>query len=138
MQPLVSILIPCYNAEKWVSDMLRSALGQTWSKIEVILVDDGSKDRSLEIARSFQRKNLKIIGQENQGASAARNCAYSEAQGDFIQYMDADDLLSPDKIESQMRLLQECPKSTLAVSATRHFFDGRSPDSGILHDGWPL
>ncbi len=96
MKPLVSILIPCYNAEAWLAQTLESALAQTWSPTEIIVVDDGSKDRSLEIAKAFEPRGVKVISQHNQGASAARNRAFQESQGDFIQYLDADDLLAPD------------------------------------------
>jgi glycosyltransferase involved in cell wall biosynthesis len=137
MEPLVSILIPCYNAEKWLAETLRSATNQTWPNIEVILVDDGSSDRSYEIAKSSCAKNLKVIRQENQGASAARNRAYAEAQGEFIQCLDADDLLSQDKIEAQVRLLQANPPNMMAVSATIHFYDGDQPGNGKIHEGWP-
>lgn len=105
MKPLVSILIPCYNAAPWLAETLESVLAQTWLHKEIIVVDDGSKDRSLEIAKTFESRGVKVISQQNRGASAARNRAFQEAQGDFIQYMDADDLLAPDKIERQVQLL---------------------------------
>jgi glycosyltransferase involved in cell wall biosynthesis len=105
MPPLVSILIPCYNAEKWVASALESAIAQTWSNTEIIVINDGSTDSSLQVARTFESQTVKIITQLNQGASAARNRAFLECQGDFIQYLDADDLLSPDKIERQIKLL---------------------------------
>jgi glycosyltransferase involved in cell wall biosynthesis len=104
-QPLVSILIPCYNSEKWLSETIESVLAQTWQNTEVIVVDDGSTDGSLEIAKTFESKNIKVISQENRGASAARNRALIECQGNFIQYLDADDLLAPDKIELQVKLI---------------------------------
>jgi glycosyltransferase involved in cell wall biosynthesis len=137
MHPLVSILIPCYNAEKWLAETLRSAAGQTWKNIEVILVDDGSRDGSFELAKNFQAKNVKVIRQENQGASAARNRAYAEAQGEFIQHLDGDDLLSPDKIEEQVRLLLINPPNMMAVSGTINFFDGEIPNHGSVKSGWP-
>ncbi|MEC4984688.1 MAG: glycosyltransferase family A protein [Oscillatoria sp. PMC 1068.18] len=104
MKPLVSILIPCYNAEAFLAETLESALSQTWENKEIIVVDDGSRDRSLTIAKQFESRGVKVISQENRGASAARNRAYQESQGDFIQYLDADDLLAPDKIERQMQI----------------------------------
>ena len=104
MQPLISILIPIYNAEQWIVETLKSALAQTWQHKEIIAVDDGSTDNTLAVAQSFEARGVKIISQDNQGASAARNRALQEAQGDFIQYLDADDLLAPDKIERQMQL----------------------------------
>jgi glycosyltransferase involved in cell wall biosynthesis len=102
MSPLVSILIPCYNAEQWLAETLRSALAQTWSNKEIIVIDDGSCDRSFAIAQTFVSSGIKVIQQPNRGASAARNRALAEAQGEFIQYLDADDLLAPDKIERQV------------------------------------
>jgi len=106
MKPLVSILIPCYNAAPWVGDTLKSALAQTWSNVEIILVDDGSLDASLTIARQYASERVQVVAQPNQGASAARNHALKLAQGDFIQYLDADDLLAPDKIARQLERLQ--------------------------------
>lgn len=105
MKPLVSILIPCYNAQAWLAETIESALAQTWSNKEIIIVDDGSKDRSLAIAKEFEPRGVKVIAQQNIGASAARNRAFQAAQGDFIQYLDADDLLAPDKIKRQVQLL---------------------------------
>jgi len=103
----VSILIPCYNAEKWIAETIKSALDQTWKDKEVIIIDDGSTDHSLLISKQFESANVKVISQENQGASVARNRALIEAQGDLIQYLDADDLLAPDKIELQINLLHQ-------------------------------
>jgi glycosyltransferase involved in cell wall biosynthesis len=103
MSQLVSILIPAYNAEKWIGDTIRSASSQTWSRKEIIVVDDGSRDKTLEIARCFESRYVKVISQENRGASAARNKALIYAQGDYIQWLDADDILDGDKISVQMR-----------------------------------
>jgi glycosyltransferase involved in cell wall biosynthesis len=105
MKKLVSILIPCYNADRWLAETIESALAQTWGNKEIIIVDDGSTDGSLAIAKIFESKNIKIITQPNQGSGAARNRALQEAQGDFIQYLDADDLLSPNKIKRQLDML---------------------------------
>ena len=100
--PLVSILIPAYNKEEWIGETIESALAQTWKCTEIVIVDDGSRDRTLEIAKRFQSKTVKVIAQENQGACAARNKAYSLAQGSYIQWLDADDVLDPHKIAAQM------------------------------------
>lgn len=121
--PLVSILIPCHNAEKWLAETLTSAINQTWQSTEVIVVDDGSTDNSLAIARKFQSNTVKVFSQANQGASAARNLALQQAQGDFIQYLDADDLLSPRKIEQQMKLLQQNSSGYVASGAWTRFYN---------------
>lgn len=102
MRPLVSILIPAYNAEKVIKDTINSALAQTWPNKEIIIVDDGSTDNTLSIAREFEFKSLKVITQSNRGACNARNRAFDVCQGDFIQWLDADDLLAPDKITLQL------------------------------------
>jgi glycosyltransferase involved in cell wall biosynthesis len=105
MQPLVSILIPAFNAQEWIADTLRSAIAQTWDRKEIIVVDDGSTDRTLETARQFESESVRVIGQKNQGAAAARNKAFSLSHGDYIQWLDADDLLASDKIARQMEVL---------------------------------
>ncbi|NJR62959.1 MAG: glycosyltransferase family 2 protein, partial [Cyanobacteria bacterium CRU_2_1] len=102
MKPLVSILIAAYNAEPWIAETLESALAQTWTNLEIIVVDDGSTDESLAIAKRYESRHVKVMSQPNQGASAARNVAYQACRGDYIQYLDADDLLAPDKIEQQV------------------------------------
>src|SRR5260370_3810010 len=122
MQPLVSIIIPVYNAEGFVAEAIQSALDQTWPAKEIIVVDDGSTDCSLEILKSFGLR-IRVIEQENRGASAARNRALSEAQGECIQFLDADDLLATNKIQVQMgRLLSE-PPGRVATSAWGRFYD---------------
>ena len=103
MKPLVSILIPAYNAEKWVGAAIASALGQTWRQKEIIVVDDGSTDGTLAVVRQFESNEVRVVTQPNQGAAAARNKAFSLSRGDYIQWLDADDLLSPDKVAHQMQ-----------------------------------
>ncbi len=122
--PLVSILIPAYNSEKWLGDTIKSAIGQTWPNKEIIIVDDGSTDHTLSVAQRFASPSIKVISQENKGASAARNRALSQAQGDFIQWLDADDLLAPDKIERQMERMDNDINSwkTLYSSAFGFFY----------------
>jgi glycosyltransferase involved in cell wall biosynthesis len=105
MMPLISILIPAHNAEKWIADTIRSAIAQSWQRKEIIVVDDGSTDQTLEIARQFESESVRVVWQENQGAAAARNKALSLSQGDYIQWLDADDLLASDKIAKQMETL---------------------------------
>jgi len=123
LAPLVSILIPAYNAERWIADTIRSALAQTWPRTEIIVVDDGSRDRTLTITRQFASKNVCVVTQDNQGASAARNRALALSQGNFIQWLDADDLLAPDKIAKQMKASDRYrSKRTLFSSAWGHFY----------------
>lgn len=118
--PLVSIIIPVYNAEKYLANTINSAISQTWSNKEIIIVDDGSVDNSLAIAESFAGEQIKVFGQPNKGASAARNKGLLEAKGEYIQFLDADDLLMPNKIEAQLdqlvnttNTLATCPMADL-------------------------
>jgi glycosyltransferase involved in cell wall biosynthesis len=104
---LVSILIPAFNAERWIAAAIESALRQTWKEIELVVVDDGSSDGTLAVARSFERDNVRVITQPNRGAAAARNRALAESRGSVIQYLDADDLLDPAKIERQLPSLSD-------------------------------
>lgn len=104
-KPLVSVLIPCFNAERHIGETLESVLRQTWSEIEIIVVNDGSTDRSADEIRRFARPNLLFRDRPNAGAAASRNEAFRMSSGAFIQYLDADDLISPGKIELQMRRL---------------------------------
>ena len=119
----VSVLITAYNAEQWLAETLDSAVGQTWPNVEVIVVDDGSTDDTQAVARRFESGTVKVIHQENRGACAARNCALAEAQGTFIQYLDADDLLAPDKIERQMHRLETEPPDTVATGPWSRFYN---------------
>lgn len=119
--PLVSILIPCHNAAPWLGRTLESALAQTWPHREIILVDDGSTDDSLAIARRFASQGVRVLTQPNAGASAARNHAVREARGDFLQFLDADNLLSPGKLAAQLALLAARPPGTVASCAWGRF-----------------
>ena len=121
MTPLVSILIPAYNAEKWIAETLQSAINQDYPRKEIILVNDGSTDRTLEIAKGFASSGVKIVDQINAGGPTARNTALAHAQGDYIQWLDHDDLLASDKISVQLRewerdrsdrILYSCPFAT--------------------------
>jgi len=110
---LVSILIPAFNGERWIGECLSSAVGQTWPRTEVIVVDDGSTDGTLAAARAHASGAVQVVTQENRGASAARNHALRLAQGSYIQWLDADDMLAPDKIARQMTAAQRHGESAL-------------------------
>jgi glycosyltransferase involved in cell wall biosynthesis len=114
MSPLVSILIPSYNAAPWLAATLESALGQSWPRCEVIVVDDGSSDASPAIARRFEPRGVRVAVQTNRGASAARNHALRLAHGEFVQFLDADDLLHREKIAQQMAALAATPQAIAA------------------------
>jgi glycosyltransferase involved in cell wall biosynthesis len=105
-RPLVSICIPAYNVEGYVADALESALGQTWSELEVIVVNDGSTDGTADVLNSYcDHERVTVIHQESQGAAAARNRAYEKSSGQWIKFFDGDDLLSPEFVERQVERL---------------------------------
>jgi len=106
--PRVSVVIPVYNAERFVSETIESIISQTYSSWEVVAVDDGSKDRSLEILRGFERRmpeKIRVISQKNSGVSMARNAGIGVSRGEYIAFLDQDDLWMPKKLEKQVPLL---------------------------------
>jgi glycosyltransferase involved in cell wall biosynthesis len=132
MMPFVSILIPAYNAEKCIAYTLQSALAQTWAHREIIVVDDGSTDRTLEVARSFEPQGVKVVPQKNQGAAAARNLAYAHSRGDYIQWLDADDLLGAEKVATQIEALGTSPSKRLLLSSEWGLFYHRPEKASFL------
>lgn len=103
-KPLVSVLIPCFNAEKYVGEAVESALTQTHANVEVVVVDDGSEDGSRRVLREFGNR-VRVEAASRQGACAARNRALSLSRGEFVQFLDADDVLDRAKIERQLPYL---------------------------------
>ncbi|GAB2983600.1 glycosyltransferase [Mucilaginibacter puniceus] len=125
--PLVSIIIPVYNAAKYLNATIQCAIDQTWSNKEIIIVDDGSTDNSLTIAKQYEsHPAVSLFTQKNKGSGATRNKGLAEAKGEYIQFLDADDLLSANKIESQLKLLIPNP-GKIAVCSTVHFFEKENP-----------
>ena len=120
-QPLVSVIIPLYNAAGYIGATLQSALGQTWPNTEIIVIDDESNDGSLAVMDQYRDK-ITILQQPNKGASAARNLGLQHATGKYIQFLDADDILSADKIAAQVELL-EGDDDYIALCGTVHFGD---------------
>jgi glycosyltransferase involved in cell wall biosynthesis len=116
MKPLVSVLIPAFNAQKFIAGTLASALAQTWPRTEIIVVDDGSTDQTLATAKRAAPEHVKIVSQEHQGAAAARNHALRLSQGEYVQWLDADDLLAPDKIERQLSTPDLRPRTLLSCA----------------------
>lgn len=134
MEKKVSIIIPAFNAEKWIRYSIESALNQTWRWKEVIIVDDGSKDATLKIAKSYEAPNVRVIATENRGASSARNLGLSIAQGEYIQWLDADDLLHTNKIEKQMKLAEEYQLQTNLYSGPWAKFINRTQKAVFFSD----
>jgi GT2 family glycosyltransferase len=120
-QPTVSVVIPCYNGAKYLRETLESALNQTHPPLEVIVVDDGSTDDSAAIAESFGPP-VRLIRQENQGESVARNRGIAEARGSHILFLDADDLLHSEALERLSAAIDGI-ENAVALMGTRYFTD---------------
>lgn len=123
MTPKVSILIPVYNSESYVEETLSSILNQSYNNIEIILVDDGSTDDSYSIIKKYESDNVKIFKQENSGACKARNYAFELSSGDFIQYLDADDLLSEDFVLNKVNYFLKYGKNIIVTSVIKRFYN---------------
>jgi len=107
--PLVSVVIPTYNRADMVVEAVDSVLKQTYSNVEVVVVDDGSTDNTRELVEAIPDERVLYLYKENNGASSARNLGILEAQGEYIAFLDSDDLFFPQKLEIQIRYLQERP-----------------------------
>lgn len=103
---LVSVIIPCYNAEKWIKEAIDSCLNQIYSLMEVIVIDDGSNDSSLNMIKSYENKVIWESG-PNRGGNYARNRGFALSKGQYIQFLDADDYLLPEKIAAQVNCLEK-------------------------------
>ena len=122
---MISIVIPLYNKEKYVLNTLQSVFNQFFQSYEIIIVDDGSTDRSLELVKTIQDERIRIITQENQGVSAARNHGIEEAKYDYIALLDADDEWRPDYLSNIVELIKTYPQCSVFACA----YDLRYPHS---------
>lgn len=118
LMPLISVIIPAYNAEKTIKETIKSVLTQTFSEFELIAINDGSKDATLEIISQIPDPRLKVISYNNAGASVSRNRGFRQSVGEFIAFLDADDLWTPDKLEAQLAALKDRPECDVAYSWT--------------------
>jgi glycosyltransferase involved in cell wall biosynthesis len=116
--PTISVVIPAYNAERTILETVASVLQQTFSDFELIVIDDGSRDRTVELLQSIKDERLKVFSYENGGLPVARNRGISRSNGEFITFVDADDLWTPDKLELQLAALQQHPEAGVAYSWT--------------------
>lgn len=114
--PIISVVIPVFNGEKTIQATLESVLKQTFKNFEIIIIDDGSFDSTLEIISKISDSRIKVFSYANSGASVSRNRGFSHACGEFIALLDADDLWTVDKLESQLTVLEENPQAMVAYS----------------------
>ena len=139
-----SVVIPLYNKEHYIEATIQSVLNQTCRDFEVLVVDDGSKDHSLALARKFESERVCIIPQENQGVSVARNTGILNAQGEFICFLDADDEWRPDYLATIDELTVQYPESAIFVTAYAvnmgngkiNYSTRLEPETGCLPSYW--
>lgn len=117
MDPFVTIIIPTYNAEETLAYTIQSALAQTWSRKEIIVVNDGSTDDTERIARRFESQGVVVVSKANGGQSEAINYVLPITKGDYIQHLDSDDLLAPDKIERQLDAIRPRDRNRILFSS---------------------
>jgi teichuronic acid biosynthesis glycosyltransferase TuaG len=123
--PLISIITPCYNSEQYIRQAIESVLAQTYQNWEMIIVDDCSTDRGFQIALEYAEKysRIRVYRQEqNGGAAIARNKAIMESRGKYVAFLDSDDLWLPEKLEKQLRFMQE-NKSDFSFTEYEHIID---------------
>lgn len=119
----VSVIIPTYQSEAYISQAIESVLKQSYKDFEIIIVDDGSKDNTDKILKTYSSNNfIKMIFQKNQGPSTARNRGINESSGEYIAFLDSDDIWLPDKLEKQIKVMENDPLIGLVYSDT-YFFD---------------
>ncbi len=126
-KPLISIIIPVYNAEKWIIETLESVSNQTYKNLEIICIDDGSSDNSCDIVDTFSEKDsrIKLYKQQNSGVSASRNYGMEVANGDYFAFIDADDIMLPTMIEKLINLLMTENSDIAFCEFTRFFPSGK-------------
>jgi len=120
VKPKVSVIIPAYNAEKYLAETVCSVLDQSYDDYEVIVVDDGSSDGTLGVARSFEPR-IRVLPKSNGGPASARNLAIRNSRGDYIAFLDSDDLWLKDKLEKQVALLEKDPMAGLVYGEALMF-----------------
>jgi glycosyltransferase involved in cell wall biosynthesis len=127
MNVKISVIIPVFNTEKYLAEAIESVLSQTVKPAEIIVVDDGSTDNSAEVARQFEPL-VRLICQENKGVGAARNIGINNASGEFLAFLDADDLWAENKLEIQLSYLQNNPATDMVFGYVEQFISPELPD----------
>lgn len=122
---LVSIIMPCYNGEKFIKETIESVLTQTYTSWELLIIDDGSKDNSVDIIKSYQQdQRIKLIQQANAGSAAARNNGIRHSQGQYMALLDSDDIWLPNFLEEQIKFMKN--KNAICVCCSYSRIDEKS------------
>jgi glycosyltransferase involved in cell wall biosynthesis len=133
--PLISVIIPVYNGERYLAEAIESVLNQTYHFIELLVIDDGSSDRSAQIAKRFS-SSVRCFSQPRRGAGAARNRGVDLSQGRYLAFLDADDIWIGNKLERQLAAFESCPGLDVVFSHVQIF---HSPElSGKLRERLPI
>ncbi|WP_075187223.1 glycosyltransferase family 2 protein [Teredinibacter haidensis] len=129
-KPIFSVVMPLYNVEKYVATAIDSVLSQTYTQFELLCVDDGCTDSTLDIVNSYQDTRIKVVHQQNMGLAAARNTGINHAGGVYIALLDSDDAWAPNKLHRHLRHFRDNPRLGISYSASR-FIDEEGNDMGI-------
>ncbi len=130
--PRISVVIPLYNKEQYIKNTIESVLNQNFKDFEIIIVDDGSTDRSLEIAKQYKQENIKIISQKNQGVAVARNKGVELATGELIAFIDADDIWLSNHLSEINTLCQNFPEEK--IFATAYYLKIKNKQYPVVHN----
>lgn len=133
-KPVISVIIPAYNAAKTIQETIASVLNQTFSNLELIVINDGSQDSTLDVLSSIKDSRLQVFSSENSGVCMARNRGIELASGEFISFLDADDIWTLDKLEAQLTALQKNPQAGVAYS----WVDYIDEYGNFFHPGNPI
>jgi glycosyltransferase involved in cell wall biosynthesis len=125
-RPVVSVIIPVYNGEEYLAEAIESVLAQTYRPVEIIVVDDGSTDKSGDVAKGFQDRGVRYFFQPNSGIGAARNQGTNLARGSYFAFLDADDVWLPDKLTLQMTAFGEDPGLDMVFGQVSEYYDSSS------------
>ena len=127
---LVSVIVPAYNVEQYVAQAIQSVLAQTYPYFELLIIDDGSRDRTIDICSSFQDSRILLIRQQNRGLAGARNTGIRHAQGEYLAFLDADDCWLPEKLAKHVQHLESSPHVGVSFSRSA-FIDSQGKALGI-------
>ncbi|WP_412978234.1 glycosyltransferase [Nostoc sp. UIC 10607] len=117
---MISVIIPAYNSEKTIKETIQSVLNQTFTNLELIIINDGSQDSTLDVIAEIQDSRIKVFSYPNAGGNISRNRGLNLAVGEFVSFLDADDLWTPDKLQSQLKALEENVTAKVAYSWTNY------------------
>ena len=124
---LISVIIPAYNHAKYLSEAIQSVLNQTYQNFEILIVDDGSTDNTRQVVQNYTDQRIKYIYQENRGLAASRNAGLRVTQGEYVAFLDADDIFLPHKLEVQLDWFEAHPSCGMVFSGFYFMNDRGEP-----------